>query len=129
MLTGVKFLTELDLTPVIGSDANWKLVSDFHCLLSFDNKPDKLVIVPTGFITDLATTPWFVRLSFPQADGKWDDAAAMHDYLYSGYGYTTRKEADDAFYFGVLAGGGKKLTAWLMWAAVRVFARSHWEAP
>lgn len=40
------------------------------------------VIVPTGFVTDFASTPRFLWWLFPPA-GTWSKAAVLHDYLYA----------------------------------------------
>ena len=40
------------------------------------------VLVPVGFVTDLASTPRFLWSIFPPA-GPWIRAAILHDYLYS----------------------------------------------
>jgi len=55
---------------------NWSLLEDF-CVTLDDGR---LIIVPTGFITDKASVPlgWVVK-----RDGKYIiDGALVHDYLY-----------------------------------------------
>lgn len=87
--------------------------------------------VPAGFETDLASIPrpfWaipgfspFDRIARP---------AVLHDYLYTfgaiaGY---TRADADDILAAAMLADGEGWFVRHVVWAAVRVGARSHWKA-
>ncbi|HWO71679.1 MAG TPA: DUF1353 domain-containing protein, partial [Actinomycetota bacterium] len=97
-----------------------------------------IVVVPAEFVTDLASVPrwplaWFV------AGGRAPRPAVLHDYAYqSGHLLSaedgrpielTRREADAVFWEAMLADpedGTNRLTAWLMWAAVRAGGRGAW---
>lgn len=103
----------------------------------------KLLIVPTGFVTDLGSVPRlpFVYLLFGSVA---DPAAVVHDYLYTNnVEGVTRKQADEVFAeaMGVLQADEmtrekgvsralSKLTnaprRGLMWLGVRLFGGSHW---
>ena len=39
------------------------------------------VVVPSGFKSDLATIPWFVRWLFRTADPRYAKASVLHDWL------------------------------------------------
>lgn len=88
----------------------------------------RVIVVPTGFRTDLASIPAIVQLLIPKS-GAYDKAAVVHDYLYVKNG-VSREEADAvlreamevlgvggfkrwAIYRGVRAGG------WLPWKRYR----------
>lgn len=43
--------------------------------------PEELIIVPAGFVTDLASVPRMVWSFYPP-DGPWAKAAIIHDFLY-----------------------------------------------
>jgi hypothetical protein len=54
------------------------------------------IVVPAGFVTDLASVPRILTNIVP-ADGPWVKAAVIHDYLYATHGINglyTRKQAD-----------------------------------
>jgi hypothetical protein len=76
----------------------------------------KLITVPAGFETDLASIPRIFRPIFT-GHGKSRKPAALHDYLY--HVRLDRKEADQIFYDALLAVGMNRLGAWTMYRAVR----------
>ncbi len=41
-----------------------------------------LIVVPKGFETNFASTPWFLWAIFPPR-GRWSKAAVLHDWLYA----------------------------------------------
>jgi len=41
---------------------------------------DRVIHVPAGYRTDLASVPWFFRRIIPQS-GRYNNAALIHDYL------------------------------------------------
>lgn len=70
----------------------FKTVSD----LEFQTDTLGKVIVPTGFITDLASTPRLLWSFFPP-HGSYLEAAILHDYLYVS-GIADRPVSDKTFY-------------------------------
>jgi hypothetical protein len=76
------------------------------------------VIVPEGFVTDLASVPRILWAIFPPF-GRYTEAAVVHDYLYRIE--ADRKEADKEFYYIMRDEGVKKWKAKLMYWAVRLF--------
>jgi hypothetical protein len=86
----------------------------------------EVIIVPRGFVSDLASVPRVVEwiVSSWKHTAK---AAILHDYLYSvegqkAHGYY-RIQADYIFYEALEVLGCKN--AWLAWTAVRIFGR-YW---
>ena len=78
-----------------------------------------LIVVPRGFLTDLASIPSIPFMPKPGAS-LWDDAAIVHDRaLHSSYNIT-REEADDLFYYALLDRGCTRFTATVLWLAVRI---------
>lgn len=75
------------------------------------------VVVPVGFITDLASIPWIVEFLFLSDDTR--KAAVVHDWLYC-ENTLSRKECDDLFYEALIESGVNKQHALAMWIGVRV---------
>jgi len=107
----MKILTKLELSP---QDDGWIVDEDFVVVID-----EKILVIPMGFETDLASTPRFFWPIFPPF-GKWTSAAVIHDYLYR-VPSRSRREADAALYDGCICLGVTKFRAWIMWAAVRLF--------
>lgn len=88
------------------------------------------VMVPKGFVTDLASIPRVLRLLI-QVNGRHSDAAIIHDWLYYKKGNVcfwtfSRKECDDIFYQAMLESGVPKWKARTMWSGVRVGGWLAW---
>jgi hypothetical protein F3_01659 len=105
------------LTRQIGHKL-WEVTTDFTYLVcGFDIK------VPAGFITDLASTPKYLWLTFPPF-GRYTDAAIVHDYLYSAkcvYQNITREQSDKIFLELMKSLGVPKWKRVLMYRGVRMF--------
>lgn len=119
-----RFLSLLRVERVAGSDS-WVLTSE----LAFSSKVlDRLVIVPVGFATDFASVPR-LPLAFLLFGGVADEAAVVHDFLYS-TGACSRKLADEVFAEASKACGVPTWRRWPMWLGVRLFGGSRYtEAP
>jgi hypothetical protein len=104
----------LDIAP----EAEKWILTDI-CMYSSDlPKPDgSLVIVPEGFITDLASIPRIFRLFFIK-NGKHRAAAIVHDYLIRPD--FPRVLADKIFYEAMKVCKVKKIRRKLMYYAVRM---------
>lgn len=111
---------------VLGKD-HWVVKKQFH--FAVDGNPDKVVVVPKGYLTDGATVPRLFWGLVPPW-GEYGQAAVLHDYLceyltYQDYGATisvTRKEADLIFKRSMEELNVGVLTCSTMYAAVRVYA-------
>ncbi len=101
----------------------WKLHESFTYHIGSKYSRDK-VIVPKGFITDFASTPWFLWAWIPSW-GKYGKAAVVHDRLYHTH-EVSRTMADLIFYEAMIVGGTPKWKAWLMYQGVHLFALLAW---
>jgi len=86
--------------------------------------------VPAGFVTDGASIPkvlWSV-IGSPMT-GKYVPVAVLHDYLYSKRCIykVSFEEANEIFYRGMLKLGVNRFKAYLMYRAVCMFGKSHFE--
>jgi hypothetical protein len=102
----------------------WRLVFQFEYHIGKRYSLDKIT-VPVNFITDFASSPFFIWSLIPPF-GKYTKAAVLHDYIYQTH-CRTRKEADDIFYEAMLVSGTKKYKARLMHWGVRLFGFLAWK--
>jgi hypothetical protein len=87
------FLTRLALYRHGRLDSGlWVVAEDF---IFYSAKLGRLIKVPAGFVTDLASVPR-LPLMYWLCGATADEAAVIHDFLYRDM-TTTRKEADDVF--------------------------------
>lgn len=79
------------------------------------------VVVPVGYMTDLATVPWPASMLFPKS-GKWNHAAVVHDYLCD-YGRTrfSQEDIDKTFLAIMKLTGVNSIKRGLAYSAVRAF--------
>lgn len=75
------------------------------------------IVVPKGFITDLASIPRPLR-GILNVNGKSRKPAVLHDYLYCSKLYE-RSVCDQIFYEALVSEGMNKLLAKTYWAGVR----------
>lgn len=118
----IRFLNEPQLRPLAGA-THWELTADFLALLEGDpatppGAPDwRILIVPAGFETDLASVP---RLpgAYLLFAGRARRSAILHDWLYDQR--HPRAWADAVFRAAMAAENVAPLTRWAMWAGVRL---------
>jgi hypothetical protein len=83
------------------------------------------IVVPGGFVTDLASVPFYVR-PIINTYGRFNAAATVHDFLYLHKGVLvsgrkfTREECDKCFLEMMLLDGVPHLQAAVMFWAVRL---------
>lgn len=101
--------------------------------------PKELIIVPPGFVTDLASVPRVVWSFYPP-DGPWAKAAVIHDFLYATKGTGTwhtqcgitradpysRKEADDILKEAMADRNVGKWEQGVIWTSVRLGGAGGW---
>ncbi len=115
----------------IGSSGHWLLYEPWEIAL-----PGTLLMVPKGFVTDLASVPAVLHWLIDD-DGLGCAAPLVHDCLYQDHGELcvewlepyrtfTRKEADDLLYTISLQSGAAPWRARAAWMAVRLFAGAAW---
>ncbi len=103
--------TGRDLTWVLGSLEN----------------PKGNITVPKGYEFDGASVPVPFSWIYPRASSKYQQAAAVHDYIYEKLGNKlTRKEADQIFYDGLIALNIHWFHASVMYYAVRIGGGYWW---
>jgi hypothetical protein len=87
----VSFLATDLILKAVGHDASrlalYELVEPFRVsvVMQGDGGTSNALVrvaVPRGFVTNFASIPWFFRRILPP-DGPWQQAAVVHDYLYS----------------------------------------------
>ena len=83
-----------------------------------DDRADEL-IVPAGFVTDLASFPDFLRdRKIFDPIGASGPAAILHDWLYA-TGKGGKAFADEVFRVALVSCGVSSFTAWLMYQGVK----------
>lgn len=82
------------------------------------------VVVPTGFKTDLTSTPRLLWPIFPPA-GPWSPAAILHDYLY-GREDVSRFLADALFREAMFRLGVPTWRRVIIYYCVRLFGGGHY---
>ena len=107
------FLTPLDLRA--DKPGHWVLLRE----LIWDD--GVRIVVPAGFVTDLASIPRAFRWLLQQ-NGASRKAAVLHDFLYRTH-RMTRKDSDAMFKKALAAEGVNPVGGWLYWAGVRVGGR------
>jgi len=115
------------ITPLKIMQLDKKLWQLDATLMFLSSLIGRVIVVPTGFITDLASVPR-LPLAFLLTGGKASAAAVVHDWMYSTHEFE-RETADDIFHEAILAEGHSRFTAWLMWAGVRAGGGFSWDAP
>lgn len=104
---------ELHITPYFDQ---WKLLAPLDWDIGV--KGSKFTInIPTGFIFDGPTIPWWARTVFKPSDGKWWKAAAVHDYLLTNRDFS-RATAAAEFYNALVADGVCKTRAKIAYLAI-----------
>ena len=84
------------------------------------------VRVPAGFITDLASVPWFARSIVPRW-GRFGAAAIVHDWYYKDQ-HVERDYADLVFYQMMAEDGVWWWRRQVIYAAVRLFGWAAWNS-
>ena len=87
------------------------------------------IIVPTGFITDLASIPRFFRnLPLLDVDGLSRRPAALHDWLYAGERWRTKAFADNLLREALTCEGMSRRGAQIYYLAVHWFGGGGWKS-
>lgn len=116
------FTSPLVVSP-LPDGRNWRLVKLFTYHLG-SKYSKKYIRVPASFITDFASSPFFLWSWLPPF-GKYTKATVLHDYLYR-VKSRTRKQADLIFYEAMLVAGTPTWKARLMYYGVRFFGFPAW---
>ena len=116
-----EFLTSLDVrdTP----DEKWQLISALRYASAL---LDRVIEVPAGFITDLASVP-----RVPVVYSLWGDRShhesVIHDFAYRTH-FCSKAQADKMFLEAMAIRGKSWWIRWPMYMAVKLGGRKSWES-
>lgn len=102
----------------------WRLMEPFEFWLT--DKPQDVIRVPAGYVTDLASVPRILWSLLPPA-GRYAKAAIIHDWMYDN-ALRSKKEADLIFLDGMRVLGVSRWRRRLMYLAVRVFGKGRYQS-
>lgn len=121
-----RFLTTLRIERIEDRShdgrGTWRLLD----ALVYYSDAHGFLVVPAGFVTDLASVPR-VPFAYLLAGGVGHAAAVIHDWLYSAHP-VTRSQADEVFYEALQVLSVPRWRAWCMWAGVRIGGWAPWAA-
>src|SRR5690606_33624367 len=115
----VKYLNMCRLTPY--KEYSFQLTEPF--MVSLDSR---MLTIPRGFITDLASIPRFLWSFYSPTEVATVLPAVIHDYLYACVSEYNRLEADNIFYYALRENGVSKIKALKYYYAVRFFGWAHY---
>lgn len=118
----VAFDSELLLTP--SDPSEWILFQPFKATV-YVGKEVRHLVVPAGYITDLASIPKWTPVTRSFLHGTARRAAVLHDYLYETQ--AGKEFADDVFMAAMKAEGVGWLARSLMFSAVHVFGHAVYD--
>lgn len=118
-------LNTLKLEP---AESGWLSVSKPFIVI--DRKRQVPLVVPPGFMTDLASVPWFLRWLIRHDHPYLREASVVHDYLYTRvagrFYHYTRRQADRLLYAGMRSAGAPFAFAAAVYVSVRAFGWLGW---
>lgn len=112
------------LTP-LKYEKDGKVWTILQPLIFESDVAQRVFIVPEGFVTDLASVPR-LPLVFLLAGGTADEAAVVHDFIYS-RAPVPRDVADKVFKEAALVSGVPAWRANLMYAGIRLGGWMAWD--
>jgi hypothetical protein len=124
--SGTRVMTQPILAPFADMD-NWIVYKPIHWTPPPGSPVTlpRIVSVPAGFVSDLATIPQYFWWALPPS-GKYGHAAILHDWLYWDQS-CTRAVADRVFEVAMSELGVDPSLRKAMWAAVRVGGKQYWD--
>lgn len=116
------FESHLELRHLPGHE-HWSVIRP----LQYRTLDGRLIVVPVGYRTDLASVPRLAWRIVPRDHVHARRAAVVHDYIYTDLTHRfTKLEADQIFREALLEEGMGGVLAWLMYRAVRIGGRGNW---
>lgn len=128
-----RFLTPTDLRVMRGQFRQGRQLFALISAVAYESdRLGGIVVVPAGYITDLASVPK-IPLAWLAAGGTGTEAAVIHDFLYWVHAFNdepiSRATADAVFREAIAASEDRTAPGWLMWLAVRLGGGGAWDAP
>jgi hypothetical protein len=120
-----RFLTDLNLHD-LGNDQEWALLNE---LVYVSELLNYTLIVPKGFITDLASVPRVPPIVYAAWGNRAHYESVIHDYLYC-IGAVPEKEYDEVnkvFLEAMTVRNKPDWIKWAMYAGVCVGGFTHWK--
>ena len=126
-----RLLNDLELIAKKLKHDQWELVDDLQYHVGGPYSTE-IIIVPKGFVTDMASTPFGIHNILPK-DGSWSPASVIHDALYQNRGMLpvgwfsgpemtyTQADCDGIFKEAMKVLGVSWWQRNLMWSALRLF--------
>ena len=111
------FTTSPGYVP-LADGKNWRLDGPLVCYRGMD---EKILIVPSGFVTDFASVPRIAWQLVPP-EGKYDNAACLHDYLYRTHQYP-QATCDELLKEAMQSSDVPAWQVFVIYWAVRLFGR------
>lgn len=107
------FVSDLALVALNGFPDYWYLAQPLIW-----QEPDCRIVVPPGFVTDLASVPKPLR-GILDVNGRSRRPAVLHDFAYHSHNLP-RADADDLLRRAIIAEGGRPWQARIYWMGVRI---------
>ena len=127
LLSGCASVT-LEQAPALspfGDGTQWVVLEDMPFIVQLDDRSSGTLVVPRGFVTDLASTPPAIWSLYPPF-GKYLTAAILHDYLYW-RGTCTQAEADKVIYQAMRDAGVDQAAQSRFYVALRAAGEDAWK--
>lgn len=112
------------LSP-FGDGTQWVVLEDMPFQVRLDDGSSGTLLVPRGFVTDLASTPPAIWSLYPPF-GKYLTAAILHDYLYW-RGTCTQAQADKIIYQSMRDAGVDQAAQSRFYVALRAAGEEAWK--
>lgn len=116
----VKYLNMCRLIPY--KEYSFQLTDPFMVSVN-----SRMLTIPRGFITDLASIPRFLWSFYSPHSVETIRPAVIHDYLYACVSEYNRFEADNIFYYALRENSVGRLKALQYYYAVRAFGWMHYK--
>jgi len=118
-------LMDLDIQPIAGTDL-WKLQTE---VTYYSELLNRIITVPAGYITDLASIPKIAHSFMSPASHEIRAAAILHDYIYQNLVLLfTKREADLILReaMGVVINPAPVWKIYVVYIAVRIGGKGNW---
>ncbi|ATG89879.1 DUF1353 domain-containing protein [Methylomonas koyamae] len=116
--------TQAPLLSPFGDGTQWIVWEDIEFVTELDDHTHMSIVVPRGFVTDLASTPRSLWSLYPPF-GKYLSAAILHDYLYWRQACSP-EEADKIIYQTMRDAGVDQATQSRFYVALRAAGDKAW---